>query len=35
MRDLNANPIEGSLEEEQILEPLKIKKLYNKSVKNF
>ena len=30
----NGNPIEGSLEEEQILEPLKIKKLYNKSVKN-
>ena len=30
----NANPIEGSLEEEQILEPLKIKKLYNKSIKN-
>jgi len=30
----NGNPIEGSMEEEQILEPLKIKKLYNKSVKN-
>ncbi len=30
----NGNPIEGSLEEEQILEPLKIKKIYNKSVKN-
>ena len=30
----NGNPIEGSLEEEQIVEPLKIKKLYNKSVKN-
>jgi len=30
----NDNPIEGSLEEEQILEPLKIKKLYNKSIKN-
>jgi len=30
----NGNPIEGSLEEEQILEPLKIKKLYNKSIKN-
>ncbi|QUC64248.1 ribosome biogenesis/translation initiation ATPase RLI [Nitrosopumilus sp. K4] len=30
----NGNPIEGSQEEEQILEPLKIKKLYNKSVKN-
>ena len=30
----NENPIEGSLEEEQIVEPLKIKKLYNKSVKN-
>ena len=30
----NGNPVEGSLEEEQILEPLKIKKLYNKSVKN-
>jgi len=30
----NGNPVEGSLEEEQILEPLKIKKLYNKSIKN-
>lgn len=30
----NGGPIEGSQEEEQILEPLKIKKLYNKSVKN-
>jgi len=30
----NGDPVEGSLEEEQILEPLKIKKLYNKSVKN-
>ena len=30
----NGNPVEGSLEEEQILEPLKIKKLYNKSVRN-
>jgi len=30
----NGNSIEGSLEEEQILDPLKIKKLYNKSVKN-
>lgn len=30
----NENPIEGSLEEEQIIDPLKIKKLYNKSVKN-
>ncbi len=30
----NGSPIEGSLEEEQILEPLKIKKLYNKSIKN-
>ena len=30
----NENPIEGSLEEEQIVGPLKIKKLYNKSVKN-
>ncbi|MEE9511812.1 MAG: ribosome biogenesis/translation initiation ATPase RLI [Nitrosopumilaceae archaeon] len=32
----NANeiPIMGSIEEEQIVEPLKIKKLYNKSVKN-
>ena len=30
----NNNQIEGSIEEEQILEPLKIKKLYNKSVKN-
>jgi ATP-binding cassette subfamily E protein 1 len=31
---VNGNPVEASLEEEQILEPLKIKKLYNKSVKN-
>lgn len=30
----NGNLIEGSQEEEQIIEPLKIKKLYNKSVKN-
>ena len=30
----NNNQIEGSIEEEQILEPLKIKKLYNKSIKN-
>jgi len=30
----NGNPIEGSIEEEQIIDPLKIKKLYNKSVKN-
>lgn len=30
----NGSPIEGSQEEEQILDPLKIKKLYNKSVKN-
>ncbi|NND86446.1 MAG: ribosome biogenesis/translation initiation ATPase RLI [Nitrosopumilus sp.] len=30
----NGNPIEGSMEEEQILDPLKIKKLYNKSVNN-
>ena len=30
----NGSPIEGSMEEEQILEPLKIKKLYNKSIKN-
>jgi ATP-binding cassette, sub-family E, member 1 len=30
----NGNSIEGSQEEEQILEPLKIKKLYNKSIKN-
>ena len=30
----NGGPIEGSQEEEQILEPLKIRKLYNKSVKN-
>ena len=30
----NENPIEGSIEEEQIIEPLKIKKLYSKSVKN-
>ncbi|MEX0911494.1 MAG: ribosome biogenesis/translation initiation ATPase RLI [Nitrosopumilaceae archaeon] len=30
----NGTAIEGSIEEEQIIEPLKIKKLYNKSVKN-
>ncbi|PIW33122.1 MAG: ribosome biogenesis/translation initiation ATPase RLI [Nitrosopumilales archaeon CG15_BIG_FIL_POST_REV_8_21_14_020_37_12] len=30
----NDGAIEGSQEEEQILDPLKIKKLYNKSVKN-
>ncbi|MFB5626666.1 MAG: ribosome biogenesis/translation initiation ATPase RLI [Nitrosarchaeum sp.] len=30
----NGGPIEGSQEEEQILDPLKIKKLYNKSIKN-
>ncbi|MCV0400103.1 MAG: ribosome biogenesis/translation initiation ATPase RLI [Nitrosarchaeum sp.] len=30
----NEGAIEGSQEEEQILDPLKIKKLYNKSVKN-
>ncbi len=30
----NGSPVEGSLEEEQILDPLKIKKLYTKSVKN-
>ena len=31
----NGSTIEGSVEEEQILDPLKLKKLYNKSVKNF
>ena len=30
----NGGPVEGSIEEEQVLNPLKIKKLYNKSVKN-
>ena len=30
----NGRPIFGSVEEEQIVDPLKIKKLYNKSVKN-
>jgi len=30
----NEGPIEGSTEEEQVVNPLKIKKLYNKSVKN-
>jgi len=30
----NGDPIEGSSEEEQIIEPLKIKKLYNKSMMN-
>ena len=30
----NGGPIEGSIEEEQIVDHLKIKKLYNKSVKN-
>ncbi|NDB32979.1 MAG: ribosome biogenesis/translation initiation ATPase RLI [Nitrososphaeria archaeon] len=30
----NDGPIFGSIEEEQIIDPLKIKKLYNKSIKN-
>ncbi|NNL58037.1 MAG: ribosome biogenesis/translation initiation ATPase RLI, partial [Nitrosopumilus sp.] len=30
----NEGPIQGSMEEDQILDPLKIKKLYNKSVNN-
>lgn len=30
----NGGPVEGSQEEEQILEPLKTKKLYNRSIKN-
>ncbi|HEX9846137.1 MAG TPA: ribosome biogenesis/translation initiation ATPase RLI [Candidatus Nitrosotenuis sp.] len=30
----NEGPIFGSIEEEQIIDPLKIKKLYNKSIKN-
>lgn len=30
----NGNSVEGSIEEEQILDHLKIKKLYNKSIKN-
>ena len=30
----NEGAVEGSQEEEQIIEPLKIKKLYNKSIKN-
>ena len=30
----NGNPVEESMEEEQILDPLKIKKLYNKSIRN-
>jgi ATP-binding cassette, sub-family E, member 1 len=30
----NEGPIMGSQEEEQVLDPLKIKKLYNKSIKN-
>ncbi len=30
----NGNPIEGSMVEEQIVDPLKIKKLYNKSIRN-
>ncbi|MCH9658663.1 ribosome biogenesis/translation initiation ATPase RLI [archaeon] len=30
----NGGSVEGSMEEEQILEPLKIEKLYNKSIKN-
>ena len=30
----SGGPIEGSQEEEQILDPLKIKKLYNKSIRN-
>ena len=34
LEKVNEDPIEGSMQEEQILDPLKIKKLYNKSVKN-
>ena len=34
LEEANGNQIEGSQEEEQIIEPLKIKKLYNKSIKN-
>ena len=30
----NESPVEGSIEEEQVLEPLRIKKLYNKSIKH-
>ena len=30
----NGGPVFGSIEEEQIVDPLKIKKLYNKSIKN-
>ncbi|RNJ77810.1 MAG: ribosome biogenesis/translation initiation ATPase RLI [Nitrosopumilus sp. H13] len=30
----NGGPVDGSIEEEQILDPLKIKKLYTKSVRN-
>ncbi|KAG2473304.1 MAG: hypothetical protein NPMRTH4_1450001 [Nitrosopumilales archaeon] len=32
--EVNGYPIEGSQEEEQIVDPLKLKKLYNKSIKN-
>jgi ATP-binding cassette, sub-family E, member 1 len=32
--EANGSPIEGSQEEEQIVDPLKLKKLYNKSIKN-
>ena len=32
--EANESPIEGSQEEEQIVQPLKIKKLYNKSINN-
>lgn len=34
LNKINQSPIEGSQEEEQIIDPLKIKKLYNKSIKN-
>ena len=34
LEEATGNQIEGSQEEEQIIEPLKIKKLYNKSIKN-
>ncbi|HXV66358.1 MAG TPA: ribosome biogenesis/translation initiation ATPase RLI [Nitrosopumilaceae archaeon] len=34
LTNANGGPIQGSTEEEQIIDPLKIKKLYNKSVKN-
>ena len=34
LSEANGDPIEGSMEEEQIIDPLRVKKLYNKTVSN-